>query len=197
MKKNKNKGKESIVEKLRKDIKNFLRAESVESLYISRSGIKFEKKSINKFTQEELYQAAKKMPKQKRAIIEDFIKFLLSQKGLYASRPDYVNIRFNVEKKHIDKIAHLIKDGYFPSFRSFIIGKLKERFGLEKDFSKFFVKVKNFSSEFKSNQLLLPSEMFYQIWKRLEDEKSCKLTKSQVRKIISSEIENILNEFGN
>ncbi len=71
----------------------------MESLYISRSGIKFEKKSINKFTQEELYQAAKKMPKQKRAIIEDFIKFLLSQKGLYASRPDYVNIRFNVEQK--------------------------------------------------------------------------------------------------
>jgi hypothetical protein len=197
MKKNKNKGKVSLVEKLRKDIKNFLSAEAVESLYITRSGIKFEKKSINKFTQDELYQAAKKMPKQKRAIIEDFIKFLLSQKGLYASRPDYVNIRFNIEKKHIDKIAHLIKDGYLPSFRSFVMGKLKERFGLEKDFSKFFVKVGNFRSELRSNQLLLPSEMFHQIWRKLEVEKSRKLTKFQVRKIISSEIENILTEFGN
>ncbi len=185
------------LDKLRENIKNFLKVSGIESLYMARSGIKVEKRNLDKFTQEEIYQAAKKITSRwKKSVVDDFIKFLFSQKSLFVSRPDYVNIRFKAEKKYVEKINHLIKDGYLPSLRSFIITKLKERFGLEKDFLKFSVRVKDCGSGMKSNQLLLPSEMFHQIWKILETKKSRKLTKSYVRKIISSEIENILAEYG-
>jgi hypothetical protein len=194
----KNGDKINKLERLRKNIKNFLKVSGVESLYMARSGIKVERRNLDKFTQEEIFQAAKKITsKAKKVIVDDFIKFLFSQKGLFVSRPDYVNIRFKSEKKYVEKINHLIRDGYLPSFRSFIIAKLKERFGLEKDFSKFSVRVKDYKSAIKSNQLLLPSDMFFEIWKILETKKSRKLTKSHVRKIISSEIENILAEYGN
>ncbi len=186
------------LEKLRKNIKNFLKVSRVESLYMARSGVKVEKRSLDKFTQDEIYQVAKKINSRwKNSVVDDFIRFLFSQKGLFVSRPDYVNIRFKAEKKYVEKINHLIKDGYLPSFRSFIIAKLKERFGLEKDFLKFSVRVKHSGAEMKGNQILLPSEMFEQIWKILETKKSRKLTKSYVREIIASEIENILAEYGN
>ena len=57
----KNGDKINKLERLRKNIKNFLKASGVESLYMARSGIKVERRNLDKFTQEEIFQAAKKI----------------------------------------------------------------------------------------------------------------------------------------
>ncbi len=168
----------------------------LELFYLKRGVVKRAQKIIARFSPDEMIETIKNMGlnKTEREILEDFVKYMISHKYAFKSRPEYINLRLHVPK---DKIAKILEEKKI-SFRKLVIDILLRRF--PPDFKVINFSVKSYKKSFKFDQVLIPRKYFDFICKRIEKEyggrKSKKEMKKEIKRFIESEIKKLLGEIG-
>ncbi len=177
-------------ESLKEKIKGFLEISgSFEFLSFRRGNVFFKEGLLTHFTFDDIGDAVKLInSKRKREIIEDFIMHLRKKKDIFKSRPEYINIKFNLVNK--DKVFNFLRSSKYPSFRAFIIDEIARAFGVSWK-GNFSV---SSSKEPSAGQVLIPLELFERIRQKIGKEEG-KLDKSYVRHKIARKIEEILSKI--
>lgn len=168
----------------------------LELFYLKRGSVRRTQKIISRFGPDEMIQTIQNMElnKTEKEILEDFIKYVISHKYAFKSRPEYINLRLNVPK---DKITKILEEKNI-SFRKLVIDILLGRFPA--DFKVINFSMKSYKKSFKFDQVLIPKKYFDFICQRIEREyggrKSKKEVKKEIKRLIESEIKKLLEDTG-